>query len=98
MNEQPQKKSYKLAWIAGASLVVLFVIVGVAFAIISRSNDTGKTATSTTTATASSTVATKEGVKKKLDNLNTSIKQAATDQASAKAALGDNKNQIKVGN
>lgn len=93
--EQPQKKSYKLIWIAGASVATLVVIIAVVFALVSQS-DTGDKPKAAVTGTVG-TIATKDDVTKKLDTLGTSVKQAAKDQAAAKAALNASKTQTKVG-
>lgn len=98
MDDQPQKKSYKLVWIAGASLATFVIILGATFALVSQTakKEDAKTATTTTTSS-DQTVASKDEVKKSLENVSSTLKQAATDQAAAKAALGDSKNQVKVG-
>jgi sensor histidine kinase regulating citrate/malate metabolism len=98
MDDQPQKKSYKLVWIAGVSLSAFVVILGATFYLVAQSPNSSKDKTSTAAVvTATKTVATKDEVKKSLDNVTSTLKQAAADQAAAKSALGDSKNQEKVG-
>ncbi len=97
MEQQSEKKSYRLVWIAVASLIVFFVVFGIALLLVAQSNK-GQQATSTNNKeTSASQVATKDDMTKNIDTLSGSLKQAASDQAAAKAALADNKNQIKVG-
>ncbi|MDB5184030.1 MAG: hypothetical protein JWO07_711 [Candidatus Saccharibacteria bacterium] len=96
MDDQPQKKSYKLVWIAGASFAVFVVILGTTFMLVSQSTKNDKTASKTTAASSSAKVASKEDVKNSLDKLSASLKQAATAQTAAKAALASK--PVKVGN
>lgn len=96
MDAEPQKNSYKLIWIAGASVVVLAIVVGIVIAVVPQSNK--KTTADTPAKTTVTTVATKSDVQAKIDKIDASIKQAKADQAAAVAALGDDKKQIKVGN
>jgi cytoskeletal protein RodZ len=98
MEDQPQKKSYRLAWIAAASLGVFMVVLGGAIYLVIQTSPKKEVATQSPTTSTDSSVATKEEVKKHVDDATASLKQAAADQAAVKAAIGDNKNQIKVGN
>lgn len=95
MDAQPQKQSYKLIWIAGASFVVLAIIIGLVVAFIPQSNNEDQATNKAETAKPTE-LATKSQVEEKLDKLDADIKQAAKDQAAAKAAL--EKKQVKVGN
>ena len=84
MDVQPQKKSYKLIWIAGTSLVVLVLIVGVTIALVAQ-NQPKKAATTKTTPVAK--VATKEQVKDDIAKLQENLKKSADYTAAAKAAI-----------
>lgn len=96
MDVEPQKNSYKLIWIAGASVVALAIVVGVVIALVPQSNKkTTETKAQTATAT---TVDTKSDIQSKMDKVDASIKQAKTDQAAAVTAVNDSKKQVKVGN
>lgn len=96
MDAEPQKNSYKLIWIAGASVVALAIVVGIVFALVPQSNKkTADTKTQTATAT---TIDTKSDIQSKMDKVDASLKQAKTDQAAAVTALNDSKKQVKVGN
>lgn len=97
--EQTEKKSFKLVWIVVASLGVFLMILGVAVVLLAQSGTTPQTAkkNSTSTSSSSTQAITKEDIKKNLDDLNSSLKEAASDQSAAKAALDDSKNQIKLG-
>jgi hypothetical protein len=96
MDDQPQKKSYKLVWIAGASLAVFLVILGGTFYLVSQTTKNDKTASTTTKTTSTSTkLATKADVQKGLDNIKASLAKATTDRAAVKVAI-DSK-PVKVG-
>ncbi len=97
MDAEPQKNSYKLLWIAGASIVVLAIIIGIVFAFVPQEKK-NSTTSSTTSQKTTATVATKSDVQAKIDKLGENIKQATADQAAAKSALSDSKKQVKVGN
>ena len=96
MDAEPQKSSYKLIWIAGASVVVLAIVVGVVIALVPQSNK--KTTENTTQTATATTIATKSDIQSKMDKVDASLKQAKTDQAAAVTALNDSKKQVKVGN
>lgn len=96
MDAEPQKNSYKLIWIAGASVVALAIVVGIVIALVPQSSK--KTAEDTKQTATATTIDTKSDIKSKMDKVDASIKQAKTDQAAAVAALNDSKKQVKVGN
>ena len=98
--DQSQKKSYKLIWIAGASVIVFLLILGGTFYLVAQSSSNDKQTTSSTatqTTSSTKTVPTKADVQKNIDNLDSNMKQAASDQTALDAALNDGKKQIKVG-
>lgn len=80
--------------IAGVMLALLIVVAAIIGAI--GGNDS-PAATTTESEGTTSSVATDEQVKESLQNLESSQKQATELQANAKAALEDEKKQIKVG-
>jgi hypothetical protein len=97
MGEQNQSgSSKKLMMIGGA--VGAFVVVGgvVLYALI---GNVGKPSSSSSTSSPAPwpRVATKEEITQSLSDLDSSLKQSATDQAATKAALKDSENQVKVG-
>ena len=99
MEDQPEKKSYRLAWIAAASLAVFVVVLGGAIYLVMQTSPKQQAVTtSKPSSTTNSAVATKEEVKQHIDDATETLKRSAADQAALKAAVGDNKNQIKVGN
>jgi flagellar basal body-associated protein FliL len=94
--EQSQKTSRRMLYVGLVAVVVVIiaVIIG-ALAMLGTSKK--EVATSTNTAVAPQ-IASKDDVKQSLAQLDTTMKQAATDPAAAKAAIKDGTNQIKVGN
>jgi flagellar basal body-associated protein FliL len=98
MEDQPEKKSYRMVWIAAASLGVFMVVLGGAIYLVMQTSPKKEVATQSPATSTDSAIASKEQVKKDIDDATARLKQAAADQAAVKAAIGDNKNQIKVGN
>jgi len=97
--EQDQQKSYRLVWLVAASVAVLAVIIGiVVFIVLGAGTKKESDSVATSAPSASPSIATKAQIEQNLKDIDASIKQAATDQAAAKAALKDGDKQIKVGN
>ncbi len=95
MNQESEQKSFRFVWIAAASLVVFFVVLGIALLLVTQSDTNQNTATSENVS--GSQIASKEEITSNISTLSGSIKQSVADQTAAKAALDDDKNQIKVG-
>lgn len=94
--EQTPSSSRRLLLVGLGAVVLLIIAVAVvAFALFGTTKHENNA--TTTTGSKGSTVATKDQVKQNLSDVNDSIKQAAADQAAAKAALQDSSNQVKVG-
>ncbi|MDB5176521.1 MAG: hypothetical protein JWN75_189 [Candidatus Saccharibacteria bacterium] len=93
--DQMQKPSRRLLWVGIAGVVLLIiVIITVAFILV---GSTTKPAAVSTVAPSEETVASRDKVKQNIATLDASVKQAAADQAAAKAALKANEKQIKIG-
>ncbi len=93
--EQTQKPSKRLLWVGIAVVVVIVLVVAVAvYTLLGTSKQEAVSPSPSPTVQA---VATKDEVNQNLATLDGSLKQAAVDQAAAKAALKDGTNQIKVG-
>lgn len=94
---QEPKKSRRALWIILAVFVVILLAAGAAYALIAMNN---KPKTQETASSPSPkpqvTLATKEQVSENLSSLSDSVKQMSADQAAAKAAMTDAKNQIKA--
>ena len=82
-----------MVWVVVASLVVFFAVLGGSIYLVLQSNKKQEAKTTTSTAV---NVVTKAEVNQNISDLGTSLKQAATDQAAAKAAIDDQ--PVKVGN
>jgi len=95
--DQIQKPSRRLIW-AGIVGVVLFIIIIVTTIFMLVSSTTKPETTTSTSTQTEATVASKDKVKQNLATLDADVKQAAADQAAAKAALKSNEKQIKVSN
>lgn len=95
--EQTQKTDKRMALVGIAVVVVVIAAIIVASVFIFGSTKK-ETASTTTSPSPSPTIATKDEVQKSLTNLDTTMKQAATDQAAAKTAIQDGTSQIKVAN
>ncbi len=95
--EQKQRTDRRMALVGVIAVVVVIAAIVIASVFIFGS--TKKEAATNTEASPSPTptVATKDEVQQSLTNLNATMKQAATDQAAAKAAIKDGTSQIKVG-
>ena len=97
MEQTQQQPSRNRLWIIVGIAVFILVMLGAIFYFVFgtvKPESTSTTATTTTTVT----TATKEDVQKNLSEARETLKQATTDQAAAKAAMDDSKNQVKVGN
>jgi uncharacterized protein YpmS len=92
--EQTQKSSHTVLIIG---IVAIVIIIAAATAVVLLQPHKKEVAKKTT-AKQSTKVATKTDVQQALANVSTTIKQAATDQATAKAAIQSGTNQVKVGN
>jgi hypothetical protein len=90
-----EKKSYKK--LVFGVVLLLVIVSGVAVGLFNYLGTGPRTesASSTKSPSPSPKVATKEQVKQNISDLGASIRQAAADQAAAKAAQNDK--QIKVG-
>lgn len=95
--QSSEKKSYKLIWIAGASVAVFVVVLGATLVAVFQTSPKQEEALSSTPPTKQEKIATKEDVKSSMSKLEERLKQAAAARASVKASLDDSKNQIKVG-
>lgn len=95
--EQTQKTDRRMALIGVAVVVVVIAAIVVASIFIFGSTKK-ETASTTTSPSPTPTIATKDEVQQSLTNLDATMKQAATDQTAAKAAIKDGTNQIKVAN
>lgn len=96
--ESTQKPSRRLLWVGIAVVVVIIVtIIGISYMMVANTKKEAAK-TSTSPSPSSTVVATKEQVAKSLTILDESAKQAAKDQASAKAAVESSKTQTKVAN
>lgn len=93
--EQPKKSSKHLVLMGG--IVAVVVIIAVAITLFAMLNTTKKEAATTASPSPTPTVATKAQVQQSLAELETTMKQAASDQAAAKSAINDGTNQVKVG-
>lgn len=96
----PVQNGSKRPLIVGIAVAVTILVVAIVVTVLVL-NGTKKTemaSQATPTPSAAPTVATNEDVKQSLTVLDETIKQAATDQATAKSALKDGTNQIKVAN
>lgn len=85
--DQPQKKSYKMLWIAGVSVVVFLAILGGTIYLVAQSSKNNKQASTSPSPKVSNKVATKAELKNNIDKLATQMKKANTDQASLATAL-----------
>lgn len=85
--DQPQKKSYKMLWIAGVSVVVFLAILGGTFYLVAQSSKNNKQATASPSPNASKKVATKQDLQNDKTKLADRMKKAASDQAAFEAAL-----------
>ena len=98
MEQTESKPSRRLIWIGIAVFVVIAIIAIVTTVVLmNASQEESMTSSTATTEPAVETVATKEEVEENLDVLDQRITQAAEDQATAKAALKDGTNQVKIG-
>ena len=91
-----EKRSKKPLFIIAGAIVALLV-VGIAVAMALGGDSEMPSTTTSTQETTESDVATNEQVQQGFKDIETSTKQSAEDQASAKDALTDDKKQIKVG-
>ena len=89
------KKSRRLLWIGVAALVALLIVAGIVAAFVIGNPTKKETAVSPSPSPAVQ-VATKEEVKQNLQVLDDSLKQANQDQATAKSAIQDAKQQVKL--
>ncbi|USN96177.1 MAG: hypothetical protein H6797_03810 [Candidatus Nomurabacteria bacterium] len=96
--EQIDKKSNKLLWIVLASIGAFLVLIGIFVMFLAQMGTAPQSSSKDTTATSSTDTkaVTSSDVKKNLDDVNASLKQAKTAEDAAKAALDDEKNQIKL--
>jgi len=85
--DQPQKKSYKMLWIAGASVVVFLAILGGTFYLVSQSAQNNKQTSGSPSPSATKKVATKQELKNNLDKLATQMKKATADRTALETAL-----------
>lgn len=93
------KKSKRLVWVAAAVAVILTAItVAVTVAILNNPQKTENATTASPSPSAEPQVASKEEVERNLTKLDENIKQAASDQARAKAAVKDDAAKAKVTN
>ena len=88
------KKSRRLLWIAIAVVIVIVVVGGIVAAFM-IGKPTEKV-TSSPSPSPEAKVATKEEVQQNLQVLDESLKQADQDQATAKSAIQDAKQQVKL--
>ena len=95
--EQTQKTDRRMALVGVAVVVVVIAAIVIASVFIFGSTKK-ETASTTASPSPTPTIATKDEVQQSLTNLDSTMKQAATDQAAAKAAIKDGTNQIKVAN
>lgn len=95
--EQPTKRSKKPFIIIGA-VVVILAVVAIAIYLAIGGTKQAPESTADLKADTEQTVATNEEVQQNLKDLDATIKQANTDQTSAKASLKDGTSQIKVAN
>lgn len=81
----PQKKSYKMRWIAGASIVVLLAILGGTFFLVSQTakNNSNQASSSKT----SKKVATKQDLQNDVTKLAADMKKATSDQTALETAI-----------
>ncbi|MFZ2544574.1 MAG: hypothetical protein WAW80_01220 [Candidatus Saccharimonadales bacterium] len=95
MGSSTQKPSRRLLWVGVAVVVAVISSIAVVsyLLVTSTKKETAVTQTSVTP-----TVATKEQVIQNLATLDSSIKQAAIDQAAVKDAIKVSENQPKLGN
>lgn len=94
MEYSSQRSKKPLFIIAGVVLALIIVVIAV---IMALGGSPKQQAATTTKDGTDETVATKEQVQKNLDDVESSIKQATADQATAKASLNNGDKQIKVG-
>lgn len=91
--KQSQHASNRLLWaIVGFAVIVLLVAVITALSMMGVKKDAA-----TPLPSEAPRVATKDKVRQNIALFDASMKQATLDQAAAKTALADSKNQIKVG-
>jgi flagellar basal body-associated protein FliL len=91
--EQTPRSSRRLLFVGlGAVIALIILIAVVAFALAG-----GTKQESNTPPASSDNVTSTETAKQNLTDVESSIKQAQTDQAAAKAALKEGDKQIKVG-
>jgi len=95
--DQMQKPSRRLL-LVGIIGGFLFIVIIVTTIFMLVNSTTKPEVASTKKTETEETVASKDKVKQNLATLDADVKQAATDQAAAKAALKANEKQIKVGN
>lgn len=98
--DQTQQNSRRLLLVLVAVVVIIFITAtAVMIALFGTPKKQATTSTEVSSAqTTQTAVATKDDVQQNLSELDTSIKQAESDQTAAKAALNDSKNQVKLGN
>lgn len=93
--EQTPTSSRRMLIVGIVAIMALIAVIAIV-AVLLFGTARQETTTSTVT-NGSEGIATKEAVKENLNDLDATIKQAAKDQAAAKAAQKDGDNQIKVG-
>lgn len=96
--EQTPTSSRRMLVIGIVAVVALIAVIAIVAVLLFGTTTQQETTTPPTSAAAgtSGSIATKEEVKENLSDLDTTIKQAAKDQAAVKAAQKDGDNQIKV--
>ena len=95
--EQTENNRTRNLWMAIGILVAVGAVVGIVVYALAISS-TKPEASSTKSPAPWPRVATKEEVTQSLTDLETTLKQATSDQAAAEATLNDGDKQIKVGN
>lgn len=89
-------KSRHLLWIGLAVVLTLLIAAVVVYFIVGNAKQ--EVATVAPSPSPEVTVATSDEVRQNLEALDATIKQATADQATAKTALKDGTNQVKIGN
>jgi hypothetical protein len=95
--DQSKSSSRRMIFI-GVAVVAVVAIVIVVVSVVMLGTTKKEDATTTLTPAKVTTIASKDDVQQNLSQLDSTLKQAQTDQAAAKAALKDGTSQIKVGN
>ena len=95
--EQTQKPDRRMALVGIAVVVVVIAAIIIASVFIFGATKK-ETASTTPSPSPSPAIASKSDVQQSMTSLDTTMKQAATDQAAAKSAIKDGTNQIKVAN